>query len=756
LPCYSVPHDQDKNFYARDYALETIKEALCSGKAEVKPSMKPQSYPLCFAVHGPGGMGKTQIAAQFVSIHRTCFDAVLWINAENASKISQAFSEFAVELGLISEGSIDARDQSFTRDIVKRWLVNPLKDLRGGSKEKASWLLVFDGVEHGELLNDFWPYNGPGSILITSRNPYSWAVSLELKPFSTDEATEYLMKITGLEKDNRTVVSDEEKASAVTIARRLGGLPLALAQMGAIIAHQSLSFTEFLRSYEERGGQQEFLEWNIDRVRPQLSNYEHNVASVWAFDSLSLGAFELLNIMSMLDPDWIPERLFDRTEDDTKETVNYKDARNELLVRSLATRNKRDKAIFIHRLVQDVTRTRMGVTELRRVFFACVRLISSRWPFEVFTWRHGVARWEECEELFPHIERLKTLFPEITPSVDSFEDYQFARLLVDAGWYRHERGESADAVLFNNMAQSICESMKLRILEYPEYVSDNGSTMSQLNFSLAEINHNRGCIALEINEPIDALKYHKLFNKGMIKELAGKSPHDDMRLAISWNELGNAHMLNKNYQMGEECFLKSIEEMKRLKNFHPILISLPIANLGLAYWLQQKYEQALAVLEEGLQERKDVFGSDDRDSFITGRFLHALGNVKGSQDNQDKAFDYHRRALQQYKSTLGNRHHRTADVFVKVAEHHIRLKQHEMALALLDHALGAYSSAPHFMPEKVRASFKRSQALRCLQRTDEANSELSKCFKLYDENRKVKETDLSDADVDELITFWSK
>jgi hypothetical protein len=30
--------------------------------------------------------------------------------------------------------------------------------------------------------------------------------------------------------------------------------------------------------------------------------------------------------------------------------------------------------------------------------------------------------------------RLKTLWPSITPSPDSFDDFEFARLLIDAGW----------------------------------------------------------------------------------------------------------------------------------------------------------------------------------------------------------------------------------------------------------------------------------------------------------------------------------
>ena len=45
----------------------------------------------------------------------------------------------------------------------------------------------------------------------------------------------------------------------------------------------------------------------------------------------------------------------------------------------------------------------------------------------------------------------------------------------------------------------------------------------------------------------------------------------------------------------------------------------------------------------------------------------------------DKSFDYHQLALKQYLATLGKNHHRTGDVHVKVAEHHMRLDQAEEA-----------------------------------------------------------------------------
>lgn len=184
-----------------------------------------------------------------------------------------------------------------------------------------------------------------------------------------------------------------------------------------------------------------------------------------------------------------------------------------------------------------------------------------------------------------------------------------------------------------------------------------------------------------------------------------------------------------------------------------------LANLGLSYWLQQKNDLATRVLLEGLHDREVEFGQDDRESFITGRFLHALGNVESS-------LDYHRRALMHYKSTLGNRHHRTADLFVKVAEHNIKLGNHEMALALLDYSLDAFSISRTYMPERTRAAWMRYQALVGLGRAKEAKNELINCFQIYVKLRTKREdselpikqepSQLDDRDIDDLIVFWSK
>jgi len=74
-----------------------------------------------------------------------------------------------------------------------------------------------------------------------------------------------------------------------------------------------------------------------------------------------------------------------------------------------------------------------------------------------------------------------------------------------------------------------------------------------------------------------------------------------------------------------------------------------------------------------------------------------------------------------------------------------------------------------YMPEKARAWFKKSRALRFQNMTEEADAELRKCWNIYsglvigksvvtDQQivPKKRAEELVDQDFDDLVAFWSK
>ena len=64
----------------------------------------------------------------------------------------------------------------------------------------------------------------------------------------------------------------------------------------------------------------------------------------------------------------------------------------------------------------------------------------------------------------------------------------------------------------------------------------------------------------------------------------------------------------------------------------------------------------------------------------TGRILYALGNLRALQGRLDDSYECHKKAWEQFSSTIGDQNHRTADVGHKLAEHLIRMEKFDEAM----------------------------------------------------------------------------
>lgn len=433
LPCHIIPVPRNKVFFGRASLIQEISSVFFKS-GEAREEEQENKEVKAFAICGPGGMGKTQIATEFVHRHKERFDAIFWIYADTAGKIAESFTRMALELGLVAAGSMDSRDPVVTRDLVKGWLANPMKTADPADEVvtgQASWLIVFDNADNADQLEDFWPLDGPGCVLFTSRDPlarhanYLALDGTQLKPFDPDEGSRFLSELTKKPEDGSDVV------------KILGGLPLAMTQMAGIILRHEYSFEEFVKTYSEEESRKELMQLRLDQPWKR-SGYEHTLASVWALESLNHGR-ALLEILSFLDPDRIQEGILTTHLDAVavdgfpKTIVAYHRARTELLQSSLITRNA-DK-LQVHRLIQDAARTKIDKGRIKVIFSATVALVSSIWPFQEFDWRHGIGRWRKCEQLLPHVLSLEQHRSRMQLSCDVFEqDFQFAKLLTDAGW----------------------------------------------------------------------------------------------------------------------------------------------------------------------------------------------------------------------------------------------------------------------------------------------------------------------------------
>lgn len=99
LPCHVIPYGINPRFYERELELAKLHEVL--DPQEEVPGLK------VMAIHGLGGVGKTQLALNYANIFLEPFDVILWVPAETQIKMTRAFSSFAKNLNLRKEDESD-------------------------------------------------------------------------------------------------------------------------------------------------------------------------------------------------------------------------------------------------------------------------------------------------------------------------------------------------------------------------------------------------------------------------------------------------------------------------------------------------------------------------------------------------------------------------------------------------------------------------------------------------------------------------
>jgi len=204
LPCRIVPYPVSTRFTGRKDVLEQMKTELNSSKSEQKS----------MAIHGMGGVGKTQIALKFVYDHYDSYSAIFWMAADSRQKLQSSFVEAAKKLEL--EEADSQRDAESVSKALKEWMEDATEE----------WLMLFDNADDLDVLKGFWPAGNRGTIIITSRNPS--AVSLTkasalIKPFTVDDGERLFMSI--INQPGSTVDQDDEEGEWVKkVIEKLGKL----------------------------------------------------------------------------------------------------------------------------------------------------------------------------------------------------------------------------------------------------------------------------------------------------------------------------------------------------------------------------------------------------------------------------------------------------------------------------------------------------------------------------------------------------
>lgn len=433
LPCFSIGHQKrTRDFTGRRDVLELIDKHLIPEKSQ--DSDQVRSFVLC----GLGGMGKTTVAIEYAYARRETFEAIFWLRADDVNILAEDFAKIAQLLGL-EDPEKGQSNVAVSCGLVNGWLSRPLRKSNGPDSHdnEVSWLLIYDNVDNMDVLSEYWPTSGRGSVLITSRDPLTKSnmyteTGMDLPPLSHGESEELLQKLTR----KMAGISQQQALSAIT--GHLGGLALAIDQMAAVIRDLRLSYLEFLKLYEKEGiGRLQVMATGTNTSSQNV----RSLATTWALDMLSPATRTLLQVIAFLDQDAIPEEILKNAppglalDGYPKTDLEYLSARKDLLQSSLVSHHGDNERLSLHRLIQDTTRASLDDEQTSTFLQAAVTLLANVWPFQSLENHHTTSRFKQCARLLPCLLRIRhTVEALLCHGKAVPNDIQLANLFNDAGW----------------------------------------------------------------------------------------------------------------------------------------------------------------------------------------------------------------------------------------------------------------------------------------------------------------------------------
>ncbi|MFG1610000.1 FxSxx-COOH system tetratricopeptide repeat protein [Actinoplanes sp. NPDC049265] len=397
-PLWNAP-GRNISFVGRETILTDLRKRLASDGAAV-----------VMALHGWGGVGKTQLAAEYAHRYSADYELVWWIAAEQTELLGEQFAALAAALGLVSDDS-DASDAE--------------REARAYLRRHGHWLVVFDNAEDPGAL---WPAvpAGPGHTIITSRNP-AWSQVAAPVPIDVFDRAES----TALLKKQVPALSD---SAADQMAGVLGDLPLAIAQAGGMLAETGMPAETYLAELAGRA--------HILMAESPSPSYPVPLAATLHIsrDRLlteDLAAVQLFHLCCWLGPELIPVTLF--TPDPSLPQELRDSLRTPLgqhrLFRKLSRFGliKMDgDTLQLHRLVQAIQRDASHPDDHIAARRMIADLLHDARPDD----GRDPRKWTEWAMLAPHILAQD---PENSP------DLELRILATDMIWYFLARGDNRTA-----------------------------------------------------------------------------------------------------------------------------------------------------------------------------------------------------------------------------------------------------------------------------------------------------------------------
>ncbi len=622
---WHLPPNNDQYFVGREKELTQLRERF--------KLMEASQRVVLSAVLGLGGIGKTQLALQYIHHPEQSYSQRFWFRAESEITLLSDYLE------LVRQFKIPLEEKAPKADVieaVKRFL-----------EQYPNWLAVYDNAGDYQQIKEFLPRAG-GHLIITTRRQewHHTGIKISIDIFSPSEAVAYLKKVILREYNDEK--SHSELDSMKALAKELGYLPLALAQAGAYIQQCGISVKEYLNIYRQHSMQllaDETLPVYSDEPISENSEKEKKIkktiATTWVISLKAIFEEEkkdgneslvlpVLHAMSYLHADNIPRALLEQwiqvieqAEDSISSQLKLNKVIRLLHAYSIIQINVEKTAVSMHRLTQMVIRH----------------------PF--------------VKKIYPKKNKVRADFNK------NRKENVFEKLLPQYVEY-----------ILNNLAEIIC-------LEFDEKMGDEEIGIYQYSL-LAHLK--------SLVNHIDGLKLSKILDESLANMLSsiGRVLHRylgvpieakayyERSLQILEGKYGKSHVNlvgvlvnfgDAQYQLGNNISQISMQE-RALKieeaeyGIQDIRLVSTLLNLASGYQICGELEVMKALAERALMIQETQYG---KDNYRIAHTLSVIATAYGGVGNANKKKCLLERALEILEMHHGKDHYATATILHNLA-----------------------------------------------------------------------------------------
>jgi tetratricopeptide (TPR) repeat protein len=630
---WNLPLIPNKNFVGREDELRQLHQIFSSQPDTLAISQPPQS------IWGLGGIGKTQLALEYVHRHPAEYQGIFWVDAAG-NDITSAIAKLARELQLPLPEGISIEEQA--RQVRKV--------LENGNR----YLLILDNIDHPHSYLAHLPRMGQTRVLITTRLQNLEQVKpLYLDVLPLDEALKLLL-------GDRSFSFTEQKA-ARQLCEVFGRLTIAVAISARIIARGVRKPSDLLKEVQGKG-----LVDCSEQNQPDLFQPESSMKSIFQTSlnilnekSNDIGTLtqNLALVGGWFAPVSIPQDLLykaaDRLQPVTLPEIKQKIALQQLVDSGLARCNEKGYLVF-HPLTQAYLRHQGGQPAKTA---CCYTLAAIAQKTDT-----GIKTLLSLEIYRPHFEQAVTWLTKNLPDEFLWIPLRLLQYLVAIAEY-------ANAFqLVNSIFALIDEENK----EWLTHFYDIAGEICELQGKYEEsFKYYRGALDL--------------------KEQRLGETHPD--IAITLNAIGQTLYSQGKYDEALDYYRRALVIKEQTLGVKHPEITITLYAIGQTLYRQENYEEALNYYRRDLSITEQTFGADHPEVAIT---LNAIGQTLDSQGKCWEALEYYRRALVITAQKLGTNHPSTASIINALGQtlHHLgeyeeALECYHRALAIQEEALGA-------------------------------------------------------------------